>query len=468
MSAAEVGAGASLAELAERIRARELSPVELVDACLDRCRAADEELHAFLTMAADRARAEAARAEREVAEGAALGALHGIPIAVKDLQETAGIRTTYGSLEHAGNVPDEDCAAVERLRRAGAIVVGKTNTCAWGMLGETTNRLGPDARNPHDTTRTPGGSSGGSAAAVAAGLVPLATGTDSAGSITAPASMCGVFGMKPTHGLVPMWPVGGDSLLMNDCGPLTRSVADAAVALDVLAGHDARDPMSLRGPAPRFAAAVAEALAADRPLAGLRVAYSPDLGHFAVDAEVTAVTGTAATAFARLGAKVEAAAPELPSPMELYMPIYATDVRAGFGASLDGSPDLYDETLDELAANPPMTAEAYVAVLNRLWRFRAAAAAFFAEHDLLLTPATAVTAFAVGEPPARIGGRDVTPGWASFMPFSSPWNLTGQPAASVPCGVSAAGLPVGLMIVGRLGEDELVLRAAAAFQQAAG
>ena len=203
--------------------------------------------------------------------------LLGVPIGVKDLQETAGLRTTYGSLAFRDNVPAEDCIPVERLRAAGAVIVGKTNTPAFGLLGETKNRLGPEARNPCDRSLTTGGSSGGSAAAVAAGLIPGATGSDSAGSITAPSSMCGTFGIKPTLGRIPTWPIPDDSMLFLTHGPIAATVADAVALLEVMAGHDSRDPMAVRAPLPDLGAELAAAAGAS-PLAGLRVAWSATLG----------------------------------------------------------------------------------------------------------------------------------------------------------------------------------------------
>jgi Asp-tRNA(Asn)/Glu-tRNA(Gln) amidotransferase A subunit family amidase len=461
-----MGPGSSAVELAAAIRSRELSPLELIESCLRRTEETEPSLHAFLTLAPERA-LEEAKAATEVAQaGGELPPLHGLPVGVKDLQQTAGVRTTFGSLVYEDHVPREDCVAVARLREAGAIVVGKTNTPFIGMLGETKNRLGPDCRNPWDLERTPGGSSGGSAAALAAGVVPLATGTDSAGSITVPSGYTGVFGLKPSHGRVPMVPSPGDSLFFNDSGPMTRSPADAALMLGVMAGFDARDPMALREEVPDFAAAVAAGADGERPLGGMRVAHTPDLGLFRVDRELREATAAVARRFEELGAAVEEAAPRLPDPFEIYMPLYVTDLRSAFGDRLaQFDADLYPETREELGMYPPISGEEYVKVLNRLWRFQATAADFFADFDLLLMPCNTTTAFPLGEPPEEIDGEPVSPLWMTFMPFQISWNMTGQPTAALPSGVSADGLPMGTLMAAGRGREVDLLRAAAAFER---
>jgi amidase len=450
----------SARRLAERIRAREVSPTEVAEIYLERIAALNPTLNAFLTVDEEAVRADARAAEQALADGDATGPLHGVPVAVKDLEDTRGLRTTYGAGPYADNVPDADTVLVERLRAAGAIVLGKTNTPPFGLLGETKNNLGDHCRNPWDATRTTGGSSGGSAAAIATDLAPLATGTDSAGSITCPAGMCGVFGIKPSHGRVPMFPNYGDSLSFNDGGPLTRSVEDAALMLSVLAGHDPRDPVSLREPAPDFLAAV------DAPLGAVRIAYSPDLGHFAVDREVRDVTAAATRAFGELGCEPEQATPQVQHPLDGYGTIYQSDAQASLADYYrDHADDLFPETVREIEGADRITGAEVAAAFGRLRRFQADMAEFFARYDLLLTPATAVPAFPVGEPPAVIDGVSVEAGWQTFMPFQIPWNVTGQPVANVPCGFSADGLPIGLLIVGPVGGEALVLSAAAAFER---
>lgn len=439
--------------------------IELAERALAAIEHENPRLGAFLTVSADRALEDARRADEAAARGEWLGPLHGIPVAVKDLQETRGIRTTYGSRLFRSSVPDEDATIVERLRRAGATIVGKTNTPAFGALGETMNRLGEDCRNPVDPTLTPGGSSGGSAAAVGAGLVTLATGTDSAGSIACPASFCGIVGMKPSRGRIPQWPSAADSRLLSDAGVLSARVADAAFALAAVAGPDPRDPLSIHEQAPDFKAAV-EGIG-EGALAGLRIAVSSDLGHLAVEQGVVATTLDTAATLADLGATLEQTQPQLADPLDVYMPIYATDFRHLL-ASLpeDATKELFPETLEELDNYPPLTAEEYVGVLNHVWQLRAKVADFFEEFDLLVTPATACPAFPLREPPTRIGDREVIAGWRGFMPFQVPWNLTGSPSICVPGGSSNDGRPIGVLLVGRLGDDVGVLRVAAALELA--
>ena len=440
--------------LAAQVRAGEVSAEEALEAALARIEERDDRIGAFLTVAAESARREAAAADRAVRDGAELGPLHGVPVAIKDLEWTAGIRTTYGSRAFEAFVPREDAIGVARLRAAGAIVIGKTNTPEFGLIGETRNLLGPETRNPWDLERTVGGSSGGSAAAVAAGMVPIATGNDTAGSITCPSAMCGLVGVKPTHGRVPNWPEPRDSRLFLDSGPIARTVADAALMLDVMSGPDPRDPVSrLSGPVPERRS---------EP----RVAWSPDWGWLAVDDEVRTAAEAAASAFEELGYRVEPDRPDVGDAMEILLPLIAGDAIAlldGLGADRDAlSPEARDEL--ELLGEPDVAT--FIQALNRLWHYRDAVDRFFERYDLMITPSTAVPAFPLGRPPSSIGGRPVTPRWITFMPFQAPWNLTGQPTASVPCGRSADGLPIGLQITAPRHGDELLLAACAAFEQA--
>ncbi|MCZ4611094.1 amidase family protein [Streptomyces sp. Lzd4kr] len=463
MSTSELASITAL-ELAKAVRGRQISPVEITMGALEAADRLNPTLNAYLAVDPDQALAQARQAEHAtLGDPDLLGPLHGVPVSVKDLEPTRGLASSSGAAAYAGHVPEEDSALVSRLRDAGAIILGKTNTPLFGLLGETRNRLGADARNPWDTTRTTGGSSGGSAAAVAAGITPVATGTDSAGSINCPAGMCGVYGIKPSHGRVPMVPDGGDALLFNDGGPLARTVADAALMLAVMAGHDPRDPVSLRSVPPHFRAAVTEPT-----MPKVRVCWSPHAGHFPVDPEVRAVAERAATRFAELGCELVLAHPPVPNPWEIYTPLYVTDVRVALSSFLsDHAAELFPETTDELEAVPPLSAEEYVRAYHRLLRFRSTMADFFEQHTLLLTPTTAVAAFPCGQPPSEIGGQAVRPGWTTFMPFQIMWNMTGQPVASVPAGFTASGLPVGLQIVGPVGREDLVLAASAAYELAA-
>jgi amidase len=449
-------AGASAIELAALIRDREVSAAEAVESALERIELHDGPIGAFLTVGAEAARLEAAAADRALRDGVVPGPLHGVPVAVKDLECTRGLRTTYGSRAFESFVPDEDAISVERLRAAGAIVIGKTNTPEFGLLGETRNVLAPETRNPWDRERTVGGSSGGSAAAVAAGMVAIATGNDTAGSITCPSAMCGVVGVKPTHGRIPNWPDPGDSRLFLDSGPITRTVADAALMLRVMGGADPRDPVSSWD----------GVVSSVDPRAERRIAWSPDWGRLAVDEEVRAATEAAVREFEALGYVVETAHPELGDPMDILLTLLAADAEVMLEVLGLDRGDLGPESRAELELLGVPSVTAYIRALNELWRFRAGMDRFFERHALMITPSTAVPAFPIGEPPARIAGRDVEQRWTTFMPFQAPWNVTGQPTASVPCGRTAAGLPVGLQITAARGCDEALVGALAAFEAA--
>jgi Asp-tRNA(Asn)/Glu-tRNA(Gln) amidotransferase A subunit family amidase len=450
--------------LADAIRRKEVSSAEVVDVFLERIDWLNPTLNAFLTVCGDEARAAARAADDALSAGGEIPRLLGVPSGIKDLMQTKGIRTTFGSLIYRDFVPDVDDVAVARVRDAGAVIVGKTNTCEFGMLLETTNRLGEDARNPWDPSRTTGGSSGGSAAAVAAGLTPLATGTDSAGSVSNPSGLNGVLGLKTSLGRVPIVPYTGDSLLLNTYGPIARSVKDAALLLSVIAGHDPRDPMAIRGPVPDFVAATEP----DAEPRGLRMAWSADMGRFPVDPEVLSIAESGARTFKDLGFPVEAETPVIDEPFEeLYLPLYRAETYTVMQQLLaDRGDDLHPEVREELELSRKVSRGDYVRAVSNLWRFRSRLDDFFERYDLILTPNCPVEAFPVGEAPTVIGGAEVSRHWKSFLGFTAICNLAGLPAASVPCGFTARGLPAGMLLIGRRGEDAAVLGAAAAFERA--
>ena len=451
--------------LIELLRARQVSSVELTEHALTRIERHNPALNAFLTAAPDHALAAAREADAALASGEPLGPLHGVPIAIKDLSATKGIRTTYGSLLYKDRVPDADEPAVERIRAAGAVIVGKTNTPEFGHRLITENLLGEPCRNPWDTARTPGGSSGGSGSAVAARLVPIATGSDAGGSIRVPASFCGVYGVKPTAGRVATdYRRPGGWRRLSQGGPITNDVRDAALLLGAMAGRDPRDALSLRDATPDFAAA------ANTPdVRGLRVAFTEDVDGAAVDPQVRAAVRCAAEAFEAMGARVEEAAPAVGSAkgMELLMTLLLADAAVelmpalGIGLGAQMSPTLV-EWADE-ALSWPLTR--YVAALRDLEWHRSAIADLFDGYDLWLLPTMAMPAFEVGSLPERIDEREIDSRW-EFSPFCMHANLSGNPAASIPCGFSDGGLPIGLQIVGRLGDEPTVLRASAAYEQA--
>jgi aspartyl-tRNA(Asn)/glutamyl-tRNA(Gln) amidotransferase subunit A len=447
-------------ELAAAIAKRKVSPVEVVDAALDRIARINPTLNAFVLVRDEAARKDARGAERAVMKrGARLGPLHGVPFSVKDLVITKDVRTTFGTPLYRDNVPTEDAPMVERLLAAGAIMIGKTNTPTFGWIGATHNLLFGITRNPWNTERTPGGSSGGASAAVAAGLAPLAVGTDGGGSIRIPASCAGIFGHKPSYGRIPAYPPSG-AWSLSHIGPITRTVKDAALMLNVCAGPDERDQYSLP------ASGVDYVKALRGSLKGLRVAYSDNLGFAdAVDAEVRQVTANAARAFRDLGCRVDQVNPGWPSPYESWYMIFCGGIATRMAPFLDRRDQIDPGLLriiEETLKQPPTK---YVqAWFDRLawWQHPRL---FFEKYDLLLTPTIACPPFKVGlDNPSEIAAKPV-PDYA-WIPYTYPFNMTGQPASSVPCGFTKDGLPIGLQIVGRRLDDATVLRASAAFEAA--
>ena len=453
-------------ELRRMIGEKEISPVELTESCLRRIERFNPKLNAFLTVVADRSLAEAKEAEQAVLRGDELGALHGIPVSIKDLEATEGIRTTKGSLIHKDWVPTRDQLVVERIRQAGAIVVGKTNTPEFGRLGLTENRLGDACRNPWDVETGAGGSSGGAAAGVAAGLTPIGQGSDGGGSIRIPAAFTGIFGIKGTQGRVPRHADGLASwhpVNFSCTGPLSRTVRDSAILLRVMAGPNASAEHGTISEAPEdYEAALLTGIA------GLRMAYTADFGSAAVAPEVRETTERAAQVFAELGAAVEEA-PFVADVSEVWS-TYNTNARVraavSYGRDMDNHPDeITDYVRADIEGGRAVTAGQYFEALCALEQYRSYVGGFFTRFDVLLSPTLAVPAFAVGEPPDEIDGKRVDPRWGHY-PFTFLFNMCGNPAASVPCGFSKDGLPIGLQIVCAKGEDARVLQVSAAFEAA--
>jgi aspartyl-tRNA(Asn)/glutamyl-tRNA(Gln) amidotransferase subunit A len=358
-------------------------------------------------------------------------------------------------------VPDQDAICVERLKAAGAIVLGKTNTPEFGWVAVTQNRLFGPTRNPWNPGRTSGGSSGGAASGVAAGLGPLAIGSDGGGSIRIPSSFCGVFGHKPSHGRVPAWPGFPDIWEgLSVVGPITRTVRDAALMMEVIAGRDDRDYFSLPDEGLSYLPLL------EKGIEGLRVAWSPDLGYATVDPEVLRLTEAAARALGELGCRLEEASPEAHNPQESSSTVVGASVATFPGGQMAGWEDEVDAGLARFVERGRnILATDYLRARLANIDYRNQVQAFFDEYDLLLTPTLAVPPFEVGSfGPREIAGKRVAP--IDWMAFTFPFNITGQPAASVPCGFTSDGLPVGLQIVGRRFDDGTVLRAAAAFERA--
>jgi Asp-tRNA(Asn)/Glu-tRNA(Gln) amidotransferase A subunit family amidase len=451
-------------ELVAAIRTKKLSPVEVIDAVLARIEALNPRLNAFLAVDAERARAAARQAEAAVMHGEALGLLHGLPVSIKDLEPSAGIRCTYGSKFFETHIAEADGIITERVKAAGGIVIGKTNTPHYGHKDMCDNLLGPPCRNPWKLDRTTGGSSGGAAAAIATGLGPLAHGSDGAGSIRIPSALCGVFGFKPSFGRVPYWPNQDIWAARSHNGPMTRTVADAALMLRAIAGPDPRDPTTIDNTPEDYVAAVEQPLEA---LKDLRVAWSVDFGYAAVDPEVRRLTAVAAERFREFGCEVEAVTPGWDDPRQAAATAWYVSYAARFGTQYDQRPDWFEASFAEMIeAGRRVSGEQHGRTSIVRTVFYEQVLRFFERYDLLLTPQMPVGAWSVERGPSTIEGKP-TPSMFDRLSFTFPFNLTGQPAASVPCGFTSEGLPVALQIVGRWHADTLVLQAAAAFEQAA-
>ena len=457
----------SAAEIADHVRGGRLAAGDVAEAAIARMQRHDPALHAFCTPTPEVARAAAREVDARIAAGAPVGLLAGVPVAIKDLVLTRGIRTTFGSRLYADFVPAEDDVAVARLRGAGALILGKTNVSEFGYGAVGHNPLFPTTRNPWNLALTPGGSSAGSAAAVAAGICPIAVGSDGGGSIRLPASFTGIVGVKASMGRVPLWPGCRDPdlpgasgwELIEHIGPLARSVADAALMLHVMAGPDPRDRLSLPAGDIDWLAAPA------RPLPRLALAWCPRWADLPIDPEVAAVVGAAVQ---RIGAAIDASVTEIASPfgdeIEGFRALVALET------DLDGLRRLAAGRMQELAEpvrrllETTWTARDFSGALVRRKRAVAAMADCMARYDALLTPTAPCAAFPIDQfGPGEIAGRPVAQD--AWSPFSYPANLSGQPAASIPVGWTRTGLPVGLQVTGRHLEDASLLALTGAIER---
>lgn len=450
----------TIAELEPLIGAGQLSPVELVDACLERIHSLDNGLHAFITVTEESARQAALKAETAIVEGEHLGPLHGIPVGLKDLYWTEEIPTTAGSKIKAGYVPPLDATSVALLKNAGTIILGKMNMhpFAYGAVG-----INPDygtPRNPWNTVCIPGGSSSGSAVALATGMVTAATGSDTGGSIRIPSSICGTVGIKPTYGRVSRHGVVPLSWSLDHAGPMARSVEDCAILLQAMAAHDPQDPTSSNEPVPDYRAA------AKRPVAGLRGAVPR--GFFTgVQDGVRAAVEEALKVLEGLGMHLEEVdAPDLDETVAVSMAILGPEAAAYHKEMLQEVPDQYPaDVLRRLQTNFFIPAVDYV----RGQQLRTSLAQRYYDilrrYDVLVTPTEPLTAQPIGQTTVVIGGEERS-NQGMLTRFTSPFNITGLPAISVPCGFDERGLPVGLQVAGRPFEEGTVLRVAFAYEQA--
>ncbi|MCR5978037.1 amidase [Gordonia jinghuaiqii] len=459
-------------ELAGLIRSRAVSAVEVTEAALARIDALDDRLHAFVELTDKSARLQAAAVDAALDRGEDLGPLAGVPIAVKDLIATAGVPTRNGSVAYRDWVPAEDDVVVERVKNAGAVILGKTTVPEFGYSGVGHSPVSPAARNPWNPELTPGGSSAGSGVAVATGMAPLALGSDGGGSVRIPASLCGLVGFKASMGRVPLYPGCRDERYpgvsswetLEHIGPITRSTADAALLMSVIAGPDPRDRHSLPAGDVDWRASVSEeAIAA--AVTGKTIGYTADFGLFTIDRRVRDAVGKAVQVFESLGARVVPIDPVIDDPSPHFWPLVLADTDlSGMRRLVDVYGGQMSPHLVELLTRP-WTAEDLTdaqmgrkRLVNQMWKVMSGI-------DLLVTPTLSVPAFPVGsQGPELIDGQMVNSG--SWMGFLGMFNMTGQPAVSVPAGFTDDGLPIGMQIVGPHLGDAAVLSAAAAFESA--
>jgi amidase len=451
--------------LAGQLAEGSLSAREVMTAFLERIEACNPLVNAICTLLPpEQALALADEADRRRLAGETTGPLHGLPMAVKDLSPTRGMRTTMGSPIFADHIPDEDSLLVQRLKAAGAIVIGKTNTPEFGTGSHTFNPLFGVTRNPYDPGRSAGGSSGGAAAALACGMLPLADGSDMGGSLRNPAAFCNVVGFRPSLGRVPHWPnaMAWQSRLGVE-GPMARTVQDCALLLSVLAGPDERDPLSIQEDPRQFAAALAH------DFSGSRIGWTPDLGLLPVEREVADVCAATLCHWQDCGFEVEEACPDLDGAMDCFKVLRAS-YYAQFGGPLLASHRhlMKDTVVENIEAGLKLSATDITAADARRTRLFLGVLAFFEHHDFLLLPSTQVSPFPVErECVTDIEGQAMA-SYLDWMSICCIITVFGLPAISVPCGFTVEGLPVGLQIVGRPRADLAVLRAAHALEQATG
>jgi aspartyl-tRNA(Asn)/glutamyl-tRNA(Gln) amidotransferase subunit A len=450
----------SLREAADLVRQRQVSPVELLDAVLARTEALEPRLNVYITPMFEQARAAAREAEREILAGRYRGPLHGIPIALKDNYWTQGVRTTAGSKFLAEFVPPEDGTVVAKLRAAGAVITGKCNMHELAIGGSTTNPHYGATHNPWRLGRIPGGSSGGSTAAVAAGLCYAATGTDTAGSIRQPAAYCGIVGLKGTYGRVSIYGIVPLSWSLDHAGPFARTVEDVALVMNAIAGYDPKDVTSANVPLPDFTADL------NAGLAGLRLGVPRAYFYEQLDPEVRAAVEAALGVLRDLGASIEEVSfPSAPQALILY-PFLSRPEAASFQERfLRTRPDDYGDVRPNVELGELVLATDYLRAQRLRTAMRQELEALLTRVDALITPTTRTTAHPIGQPFTQVEGRPITV-FNLYVGLTVPFDLTGSPALSVPCGFSSEGLPIGLQIVGRAWDEATVLRIGAAYERA--
>jgi amidase len=448
-------------ELARRIRQREISCLEVMQAHLAQIERLNPTINAIVTWLPEAGLAQAKAADQAIARGEPLGLLHGLPMAHKDLIPTKGIRTTYGSPIYADHVPDEDGLIVERLQRAGALNIGKTNTPEFGAGSQTFNQVFGRTLNPYDTTKTCGGSSGGAAAALASGMLPIADGSDMGGSLRNPASFCNVVGLRTSPGRVPVYPASVAWWNITVQGPMARTVQDTALMLSAMAGPDARSPIAIRESGKRFLESL------QRDFKGVRLAWSPDLGGLPLDPQVRHVLDSQRHVFDDIGCQVVDACPDFSDADEIFQAWRAWSFELRYGELLAMQRHLMKDTViwnieQGQKLTGPELGRAEVKHTQLYHRVRE----FMETHEFLVCTTTQVPPFDVTTPYVTEIDGVAMQTYIDWMRSNWYITITGHPAISVPCGFTAAGLPVGLQIVGRHQDDFAVLQLAYAFEQA--
>jgi amidase len=460
----------SATQLAQQIRHKEISPVEVIDTCLKKIDTVNPKINAFVTVLHEEARHQAKQAEEAVMKGEAVGALQGVPVAIKDLTPTKGIRTTFGSPLFKDYIPEHDATFVKRIKDAGAIIVGKTNTPEFGHKGTTDNPLFGATKNPWNTTLTSGGSSGGSAAAVAAGLVPFAEGSDGGGSIRIPSSLCGVFGFKPTYGRVPFdgnrENVFGSHQPFLHYGTISRTAEDGALLFSVMQGPASTDPFSLPDTGNDFTTSFKQSVK------GLKVAYTPDFGVYQVSSDVRKVIEKAVEGLRDLGCNVEEVALDFGMPLKQllrpFVKMWCVSMAVNYGDLLDRHPETFSDSIATMiAVGRKMSAVEYKALEKERTKVWNTVQNILNSCDLLVSPTLAATAFPHElEGPAEINGKKIHADSDWIM--TQVYNMTGHPAASLPVGLTENRLPVGMQIAGNRMADKLILQLSHAYQEAFG
>lgn len=455
MSRVGMTAISTISELAPRLRSRQISPVELTRECLGRIDKLNSALNAFITVTAESALVEARAAEAEIARGEWRGPLHGIPIGLKDLVDTAGVRTTSASKLHATRVPIEDAEVVRRMRSAGAVILGKNNLHEFAYGGSSLISHFGEVHNPWDRGRITGGSSGGSAAAVVAGMGYAAIGTDTAGSVREPAALCGCVGLKATYGRVPSRGVIPLSLSLDHVGPLARSVADVAIVLQAIAGFDAADITTAEIPVADYLSGMKESPAR------LRVGVPRDYFFDDLDVEVASAMNHALDAIRTIAAEVKEVRLDVPTDRTLQK----AESYANHAESVAKNPELYDpETVRRIRSGENVSAVEYIEQRRELEAARRRIRSIFSDVDVLVTPTTPMPAPAIAG--LKASPEALRPAELRLLRNTRPFNVWGLPAISVPCGFTQSGLPIGLQIAGPPWREDMVLQLAYAYEQA--